>query len=168
MRLGLVYLSQPSPAMNVFTHGFLLLLLSLASFQASADSLDSCLNKARKMTLVIDQKQSAEYCMHAYAKDLSKSKCYSLVGTHTLLKRPELQENLNSICFYETQEFSDLKSCVAGAERFTLADNRDEAMFECYMQFQSKTSQKQCFDLSRKLILPYRKDHMRRHCQNNY
>ena len=151
--------------MNVLTSCFILLVVSLISFQGHAAPINSCLNKARKMTLAIDQKQTTEYCFQAYAKDLSKTKCFDLVDS---FKKPDLPENLNSICFYQSQDFADVKECVAGANRLKLADNHDEALFECYMQFQSKTSQKQCFEISRQLILPHRKIHMRQHCQNNY
>jgi hypothetical protein len=151
--------------MNVLKSGLILLVVSLLAFHGNAAPIDSCLSKARKMTLAIDQKQNTEYCFQAYAKELSKTKCFDRVSN---LKKTDLQENLNSICFYQAQDFTDLKSCAAGANRFKLADNHDEALFDCYMQFQSQTSQKQCFEISRQLTLPHRKNHMRQHCQNNY
>lgn len=151
--------------MNVIVTYLFLLVASLASFQADAASIEACLSKARKMTLAIDQKQSIEYCFQAYAKDLSKMKCFDLAKS---LKKLDLQENLNSICFYQSQDFADMKACAASAGHLKLADNRDEALFECYIQFQSQTSQKQCFEISRLLTLPHRKNHMRQHCQNNY
>jgi len=155
--------------MNVISSCAFILVLVLTSFQVKAASIDACLGDAQKLTRAIDQKQTAEFCFQAFAKNLPKTKCYDLVSKHNLFKKnTDLQENLNSICFYQSLEFNDLKSCMAGAARFKLADNHDEALFECYMQFQSVTSQKQCIELSSQLVLPHRKNHMLQHCQNNY
>lgn len=155
--------------MNVLISCLLILAAAfLVPFQGNAMPIDSCLMKARKMTLVIDQKQAAEYCFQTHGQSLSKDKCFDLISTNSFLRKPDLQENLNSICFYQSQDFPDVKACTAGAKRLKFADNRDEALFECYMQFQSQTTQKQCFEISRQLTLPHRKDHMRQHCQNNY
>ncbi len=151
--------------MKAFYSGLLLLVVTFASMIGNAAAINICLDRARKLTLAIDQKQTTEHCFRTYAKNLSKSKCFELVNS---LKKPDLQENLNSICFYQSQDFSDIKTCASGANQLKLADNHDEALFECYMQFQSQTSQKQCFEISRKLVLPHRKNHMRQHCQNNY
>lgn len=141
-------------------------MFSLNTFGAS---IDSCLADAQKMTRAIDQKQAAEYCFQANAKHLSKKKCFDLIDSHSLLKKnTELKETLNSVCFYQSIEFNDAKSCLDGAARLKLADNHDEAVFECYLQFQSQTSQKQCIEISRKLIYPHKKSHLLRHCQNNY
>lgn len=155
--------------MNVISYPALILTIFLAALQVNAAPIDACLADARKMTRAVDQKQAAEGCFQINAKNTTKATCYDLVSKHSLLKKnPELQENLNSICFYQSLEFNNLNSCMAGAARFKLADNHDEALFECYIQFQAQASQKQCIEIGRKLILPHRKNHMLRHCQNNY
>lgn len=155
--------------MNVRCKIALIFGIFLVSSAAWSSTMDSCLADARNQKRVIDQRQATEECFHIHAVKLSKNQCDEAIKKSSLAqKNPDLQESLNSTCFYQSRPFHDVKSCLAGAEKLKLADNHDEAVFECYQIFQSRISQSQCIEISRKLIYPNKKNYMLRHCQNNY
>lgn len=141
----------------------------LTSIGAFSAEIDSCLTDAKKMTRIIDKRQSIESCFQIHIKKISQHRCYELTNSLPEAKKnQDLSETLNSICFYQTTDFPDIKTCTSKADLFKVADNHDEAIFDCYRQLQSKVSQKQCIEISRKLIYPEKKSYMLRHCQNNY
>ncbi len=154
--------------MNVTLRIIILVGLSLSAARGSAAEIERCLSEASRRTHVIDQEQAIEGCFQSQAKQLSQNKCYEAVLKITALKKQlNMSESLNSICFYQTTDFIDLKSCMIKAELFKIADNHDEAIFDCYKQFQNALTQKQCIQISRKMIYPAKKDYLFDHCQNN-
>ncbi len=148
----------------------LIIVVSLAcTVSVTAMEIDSCLAEATRKTHVIDQQQAIETCFLSRASSIPQKKCFEAASRIGSSKRQlNMSETLNSICFYQTQEFSDLKSCLGGAKLFKIADNHDEAIFDCYKQFQSFISEKQCVEVSRKMIYPAKRNHLFAHCQNNF
>lgn len=155
--------------MNVVAKYSLILVLVFSSFQVLAGPLEACLSEAQRKTLIIDQKQAVEYCFQTQVKMISKNKCFAAAQLNVLAKKnTDLLETLSTVCFYQGEDFTSVKACLDKAGRFKIADNHDEAVFECYRQFQSVVSQKQCIEISRKLIYPGKKNYLLSHCQNNY
>ena len=154
--------------MDVTSKLFILVVSVAFSVTLKAMEIDTCLSDATRKTHVIDQQQAIESCFLNRANSLPQKKCFEAANRISTLKRQlNMSETLNSICFYQTQDFSDLKSCLSGAKLFKIADNHDEAIFDCYKQFQSFLSEKQCIEVSRKMIYPAKRNHLFAHCQNN-
>ena len=154
--------------MNVFPQKLILVTLFLIGLNASATSIELCLASAKKKTHVIDQHSAIEDCFQENLNQLTLQKCFSLVKEIDKNKKfYDLGETLNTMCFYSTSPFNSIKSCIAGTSKFKTADSHDEAVFDCYRQFQTELSQKQCIEVSRKLIYPAKKDYLFQHCQNN-
>lgn len=154
--------------MDVSCKKLILMLLLFFSSSGFSDTIGSCLNDAHKKTHVIDQHQAIETCFRLNRNSITQQQCFNSVNELSKSKKYyDLIENLNSICFYETTAFSEFKSCLNRTSQFKIADNHDEAIFDCYRQFQNQLSQKQCIEASRKMIYPAKKDYLFQHCQSN-
>lgn len=138
------------------------LFLSALCFASPLElCLDSALRKGHRLNRI-----DATYMCFIKNKNLINSEmCFSSVqnlkpGQTSI----ELNEKLKSLCFYEVSLFKNIKSCLQKAPVFTLAINHDEAILECYNQFQENLNQKQCLKISKLLKYPSKKDYLAAHC----
>lgn len=154
--------------MDVISQKIILFIVLFFGFNAFSSTMEVCLESAKKRTHVLDQHIAIEDCFQANLDRLSAQQCFSYAKQLNKNKKfYDLSETLNTLCFYSTSTFNDVKSCIAGSRNFAIADNHDEAVFDCYKQFQNTLSQKQCIELSRQLIYPAKKDYLFQHCQSN-
>lgn len=138
------------------------------SHMALAGEIESCLEQAQKVPYKIDREKRIESCFRFNKAKVSHQRCFNLAAQANDPKKSlDLAETLSSICFYEISDFKELKSCTQAAATFQIADNHDEAVFDCYRQFQSQITKKQCLELSRQLTYPLKRDYLLQHCQNN-
>jgi hypothetical protein len=147
---------------------FLLLTFYIFSL-AEATPIQKCLAKAHQQVHIIDQSEDIENCFRTFKIQLSVDQCFALSKQEKMKKKSlDLNETLSSICFYETTFFKDTKSCLEKASEFKIATHHDEAVFECYRQFQDYLDMKQCIELSRKLIYPEKRSYLFQQCQNSH
>jgi hypothetical protein len=133
-----------------------------------AAEINRCLAQAHKIEHIIPRYQKIENCFNTYSRNMKAESCFSLAANLKATKKSmDLSETLHSICFYQTNLPRTIKSCLAQAQKFNLADNHDEAVFDCYRQFQHQLNQKQCIEVSRKLIYPSKRAYLMAQCQNN-
>ncbi len=152
--------------MNVISKNLVLILMGLFVSLAQAQPLQQCLNNINQKEHRLDRQAQTLQCFRDYRSAIDMDGCFDLVSK-VKLKSADLIQNLHSICFYETTLFKDLNSCSLKASAFATADQHDDALFECYRQFQNQLDQKQCIELSRKLIYPTKKKYLLNHCLNN-
>ncbi len=105
--------------------------------------------------------QNAQYCSEKYIKNLNIEKCYLQAKT---IRSDFLRETLKQFCFYDTAQFSNLNSCLQKAVLFQTAQNHDEAITSCLLQFQENLSAKKCLDISSRIKYPEKKEHLRKQC----
>ncbi len=154
--------------MTISSQKIFLILLFLFSTNTYSAPIETCIANARKNGNMIERKQALENCFKFNKNKISKKQCFDFATQiNQSLRYSDLAETLNSICFYETTSFDSLQICLSGASNFAIADNHDEAIFDCYRQFQTTLSQNQCIAVSRKLIYPAKKNYLFQHCQNN-
>ena len=145
---------------------FVICSLLFISILGQAAALDSCLTTASKIDHRLNRFDATLECFQKSKNAVSSDSCFLAVqnlkpGQTSI----ELNERLRSHCFYEASQFKTVELCLAKAEIFQLAINHDEAVFECYNQFQENLNQKQCLKLSELLKYPAKKDYLDAHCQ---
>lgn len=144
---------------------FVLCSLILFSLLGHAASLDSCLATAAKNDHRLNRFDATFECFQKGKGAISSDSCFLAVqnlkpGQTTI----EMNERLRSYCFYDASQFKSIKSCLNKANTFELAINHDEAIFECYNQFQENLNQKQCLKISELLKYPAKKEYLEAHC----
>lgn len=146
----------------------LFLLSSLLSISSFAESFENCLNRAKQQQHVLDQNEKIEMCFKYNAKYLNNLYCFNKVKQITVSQKSlNLKETLNSVCFYESTDFKDLNTCVQKSDVFQIADNHDEAIFNCYQNFRFSLNKKQCLEMSKKMKQPEKKIHLFNQCQEH-
>ncbi len=133
-----------------------------------AKSFNQCIVETQNKHL-IEQQAEIKECFNSYKNTLGSDNCFAQIRKLKVASQsPNLSENLRTICFYEASIFQNLKTCALRAGEFKNADGHDEAVFQCYKEFQEKITLKECLDLSKKLIYPAKQAHLKQHCFNNY
>jgi hypothetical protein len=116
----------------------------------------------------LDRVEQIETCFEKNKKNISGEACFLEVKkTAPLIQSIGLTEKLNSLCFYDSSKFKNVKNCLNSTALFRDAENHDEAVFECYRQFQSVLNQKQCLAVSNYLKYPAKKEYLQNHCLTN-
>ena len=141
---------------------FFILLIAQITF---ASAFNNCLATAKKIQHRLDRADAIQACFEANKMQITSEACFSgIKSIEVQNKSIELTEKLNSICFYETTAFKNTKSCLARTDEFKIATNHDNAVFECYRQFQNKINKKNCLAISSLLKYPAKKEYLQNHC----
>ena len=131
-----------------------------------AKSFSQCISTANNQAR-LEREDALVECFKLHKAFIGSDNCFKQIHYLKAAQKSEnLSEKLKSICFYEASIFQNSKLCSARASEFKDADTHDEAIFDCFMQFQDKINQKNCIELSSKLIYPAKKDYLLAHCQN--
>lgn len=111
----------------------------------------------------MDKEEFTRRCFDQFKNAMSKDTCFqSAERLH--LSSTRLTEELKSICFYETSEFSGLKECLKDTRRFRSAMEHDEGVFYCYQRFQDRLSKQQCLQTAHEMIFPAKREYLSAHC----
>ena len=157
-------ISQPN-LLNYFLICLTLFFTLFLSATSSAAEFDSCLASASKVEHRLNRIESVRICFEKNKKHLDSESCYK--GTSTLKTKnysTEIMDQLKATCFYDVSRFKSVSICLQKAKIFELADSHDEAIFECYSQFQDELNQKQCLAVSELLRYPAKKEYLAEHC----
>lgn len=76
------------------------------------------------------------------------------------------KENVKNYCFYNISEFPTLNTCVAAAKKFYVAENKDQALFECVRQFSSTISVKSCIGVAKNMTYVDKRAYLETSCRN--
>lgn len=135
---------------------------------AFAGQFDVCLTQAKKITHRLNRVEAIQSCFESNKDSITAEACFAGIKTVQVHEKSiELNEKLNSICFYDISHFKKISSCLAKVDIFKIASNHDEAVFECYRQFQNQLSQKQCLKISSFMKYPAKKEYLDNHCYEN-
>lgn len=146
---------------------FILLSMFFAQL-VFASSIDSCLSQARKLTHRLEKTDAILSCFDKTKESLSGQACFQAISKLQVHEKSiELSEKINGICFYDSSRFKNITSCLDKVDVFKLASSHDEAVFECYRQFQYSLNQKQCLKVSAVLKYPAKKEYLANHCMEN-
>ena len=149
---------------NLLTY-FLIFLSIFFSLESPAVEMTSCLNIAAKIEYRLNRIEAVQSCFEKNKKQLNSESCFK--GISSLKPKNfslELIEQFKAQCFYEVSHFKSIDACLQKAKTFDLAGTHDEAIFECYSQFQDELNQKQCLAVSQLLRYPAKKDYLAEHC----
>lgn len=135
---------------------------------AANAGLSDCLISASQQEHRLEKEDSVRFCFNKYKESTSKETCYLFFAQKVpKLASTKLNEEINSICFYETTPAKDMNSCLIETKKFKNAINHDEAVFYCYQQFQDRFKQKDCLKTAEQLIYPLKKEYLQQHCNNS-
>lgn len=130
-----------------------LALFFLTGFN-QAETFEKCVSNHRK---------NIEICLNKTVKHINLNSCYEQAQK---VQSNIFKEDTLSYCFNEIAEFPTLKTCLQKAHLFGDANNHDNGMFSCYMQFQNSVSFKQCQQVAKLMRLPEKEAYLSRHCEN--
>lgn len=102
-------------------------------------------------------------CVQSQTSKITIDSCYAVekkVYSNTA------KERLKEYCFFNVSEFPSLKSCITAAARFYSAELHDEGLFQCYIQFSEKMSNRTCIEISKKMIFQNKRNYLANQCQN--
>jgi hypothetical protein len=154
--------------MNVKLHVLFLILALLSVQHVFASDLGHCLSRAEARGHRLDREEAVRGCFVNMKSFLSRNECFSSVRKNRSAQASvSLNEDLKSLCFYETTSYKDVNECVRESRRFVSAGDRDEAVFYCYQIFQDKLSKKQCLQTAKSLIFAAKREHLSQHCLNS-
>jgi hypothetical protein len=147
---------------------WILLIGALTGQTLFAGTLDICLAQIKRHDHRLSKIEAIESCFEKNKHLVSGEGCFAAVKKATAVEQSlNLQEKLNGICFYESSHFKNVSECLNKSSVFQTAENHDEGVFECYRQFQSKISTKQCLQASEYLKYPAKKEYLKNHCYVN-
>lgn len=130
-----------------------------------AGELARCLFTAGEQQHRLEKENSVRQCFNLYKTYINKETCYLFLDKNvSKLSSTKLNEDINSICFYETTAPRDLNSCLIETKKFKSSGNHDEAVFYCFQQFQEKITRKECLKAADKMIYPFKKEYLRGQC----
>ncbi|MBC7742682.1 MAG: hypothetical protein H7061_10820 [Bdellovibrionaceae bacterium] len=153
--------------MNIIVQSLILLVLMLSSASSLAKSFSQCISGANTLHR-LEREDTLLACFQSHKNFLGSDECFNQISKLKVAQRSGiLSEKLKGICFYEASIFQNDKLCLKRADEFQNGENHDEAVFDCYKQFQDKLSQKACVEISNKLIYPAKRNHLYQHCMNN-
>ena len=143
----------------------LFLSLIFLSLLLRAAPLETCLSHTDKVEHRLDRINAVQACFDKNKKTTSVDSCFLAVETNKLNRlSEELSEQIKTTCFYDIAPFKTIKSCLQRSASFVQAGNHDEAIFECYRQFEDRLNQKECLKVSASLRYPAKKDYLAEHC----
>lgn len=135
---------------------------------AFAGPFESCLNQVKKTDHRLARVESIQSCFEKNKDLISDDACFAAIKKiQTHEKSIELSEKLNSICFYDVSRFKTVDACLQKTAIFQIANNHDEALFDCYRQFQADIQQKECLKISSMMKYPAKKEYLQNHCYEN-
>lgn len=135
------------------SHLVRLVLFLLLGFTTQAETLERCLTNTP---------QEVKACVQKIVKNLTLESCAQSAAS---IKSHFLAENVRSFCFYDISEFPTFERCMTEAQKFISGDRHDDAIFECYRQFQHTLSGSKCIDLAKKFRYPSKSAYLKRHCE---
>lgn len=134
---------------------------------AAATELARCLDSAVVQNHRLEKEDLIRYCYNKHKKNVDKKTCYlNLADKVSKFSSIKLNEEINTICFYETTSAKSMDSCLSEARKFKNSTNHDEAVFYCYQEFQDLLSKKDCLKTAEQLIYPLKKQYLQQHCLN--
>lgn len=105
----------------------------------------------------------ASECIRRHLNPRTIQACYAMSETiYSSLSKEKVRE----YCFYNINEFSSLKSCLAATKKFYMDENKDQALFECYRQFAPEINERQCLKISKMMSYRERRSYLENHCHN--
>ncbi len=165
-RIGYVF-EKPS-FVDVFRIISIILVGGLVSLELEAQDFEGCLNFATAQQHRLEKEDTVKTCFNRFKTKINKNECYSFLNKKVKsLDSIRLNEEITSVCFYETSKAPDLNSCMNETKKFKSSNNHDEAVFYCYQQFQEKLSKADCLKTANQLIFPLKKEYLTDHCNNN-
>lgn len=124
------------------------------STRTATSPIEKCLNVATHLT---------SDCVNRHLKPKTIDSCYKMTDT---IYSNQSKENVKNYCFYNISEFPTLKTCIDSAKRFFIAENKDQALFECVRQFSSTISSKDCMTVSKIMTYKEKASYLASHCQS--
>lgn len=132
-------------------------VLSLLTF--NNQSFATTLNKVEKCLKLSTESTSS--CVNQNLTHKTLNQCYALVDT---VRSTNAKEKLKNYCFYQISEFPTLKSCVQASIKFFEAENKDQALFECYRQFAATTNKSSCLQIAKSMTYSDKRTYLENHC----
>lgn len=116
--------------------------------------IEKCLNVATNLP---------NDCINRSLKNKTLSNCYALSET---IFSYHSKERVKNYCFYNISEFPSLQTCTAAAKKFFIAENKDQALFECVRQFTSQIDERSCLEIARMMTYREKRSYLENHCHN--
>lgn len=146
----------------------IILFIGLASLNSQADEIDLCLSEAVSQPHRLEKEEAVKLCFDKLKTKITKNTCYELIKKKVRrLDSSKLNEEITSLCFYETTAATDINSCITESKKFKSPYNHDDAVFFCYQQFQEKLDKNQCLKAADQMIFPLKKEYLQQHCNSN-
>lgn len=142
-------------------------IILLSQFSAATE-LSRCLTLAKEHQHRLEKEDSILNCFEKNKQQITRDTCYKSL-TKNVIKSvsSKINEQLHSICFYETTYAKNIDTCTQDTEKFKNTLNHDEALFYCYQQFQEKIIKKDCFKIANLLIYPLKKEYLKQYCERD-
>lgn len=131
-----------------------LVLFSSNFALAGSTSLEKCLD---------DQPNEIRECLAKTSKYTTLSSCFDQAAK---IRSNFIKENVHEYCFYHISEFPNLRSCTAKAQQFTDSENHDAALFNCYLQFETKMKKETCEKIAKMFRFPEKSRYLKTNCSN--
>lgn len=133
-----------------------------------AGQFETCLAGSKKIAHRLNRVEAIQDCFDSNKESMTADACFAGIKSVQIHEKSiELNEKLNSICFYDVSRFKKISICLSKVDVFKIANNHDEAVFECYREFQNQLSQKQCLKVSSLMKYPAKKEYLDNHCYEN-
>lgn len=153
--------------MNVFRTFFILCILGFSNL-AFSSPIEQCLSRIGTKLHIIESEELILSCFEKNKATIGSNACFQLVNNFKKIKKSFIMtEKIKSICFYDASIFQNISSCLLKTKEFKNAENRDEAVFDCYRQFQNTLTEKQCLKATTYLTYPAKKEYLLQQCSNN-
>lgn len=147
---------------------FLLLFILISFNQSFASPTEQCLSQIGSKHHIIESDELILSCFNKYKSTVGSKSCFQLANNFNKIKKTYLlSEKIKTICFYEASIFQNISSCLLKTKEFKNADNRDEAVFDCYRQFHNTLNEEQCLKATKYLTYPAKKDYLLQQCYYN-
>ncbi len=140
-------------------------VITTSSFFSHAAGLDNCLQSASKKEHRLDRIEATQACFQKNLNSMRPENCFAAAEKLKQSQKSEdLSEQMKALCFYQVSVFKTVQACLQKVSVFTVAQNHDEAIFECYTQFQDAINKTQCLKIGEQLIYPAKKEYLISHC----
>ena len=126
---------------------------------------DVCALQAVREDHRLERMEAIQNCFVKNRSQLTISSCYKAVDKLKLGNISlELSDKIKTLCFYEVSQFKSLSSCMNSTQLFHSAAEKDEAIFECYRQFQNQLTPDQCLYMTKQIKYPLKREHLVSQC----
>ena len=156
-----------------FVMGMRLLVSSMLMIFTStlwASGIDTCIKTVLTHPKLhrLEKEENIKSCFEINKSKMTQQTCFTnSKKVNQFIRSTLLQTQIKNTCFYDTQSFKNVASCLDATKNFTYATDHDDAVFYCYQTFQDKLNQNGCIDVAQKMIFPLKKDYLKRHCLQN-